>query len=331
MVGLVKKCVVVLTLGLMVSLGGCKEKAEFTIGINQFVAHPALDRAREGFMAGLESRGFKEGEQVSFDYQNAAANTSQASLISQTFVSNKVDLIFAIATPSAQASKGATEESQIPVLFSAVTDGVTAGLVDSNEVPGGNVSGTSDMSPMNRQFALIKSVLGDKQNIGVLYSTGEVNSVVQVDIIKEEAKVDEHHLVVKGVTSNQELLDALTLIIDDVVALLIPTDNLMATNIELIVETAKEKGVPVFGTEAAMVETGGALMTEGIDYYTLGFQAGLMAADVLEGKADISTLPVQHILESELELVINLDTARALGITIPEALLERARLIESGE
>lgn len=313
---------------LVVVLAGCEKDDKVKIGITQFVDHPALNRAKDGFVDALAERGFVDGENITIEFQSAQTDVSNANLIASTFVSKKVDLIYAIATPSAQAAKNATEGTDIPVLFSAVTDPVGAELVASNERPGGNVSGTSDMSPMDKQFAIIKAILGSNKKIGVLFNTGEQNSVVQVDAIKEAAKADGHTIVAKGVTDTQQLLLELQTLVGQVDAFLIPTDNLMASNIELIVTEAKETGKPVFGTEAGMVE-GGALATEGINYYDLGFQTGNMAADVLEGKVDISELAVE--LSEITELVINLKTAEELGITIPEDLLTRATKIGDGE
>src|SRR5690554_1915591 len=240
MVGLVKKGMIGFALVVVLALTGCtKDSDQIQIGISQFVAHPALDRTREGFIAGLEERGFKDGEKIKIVVQNSAADFTQADLIARNFVTDKVDLIFAIATPSAQAAKNATEDSKIPVLFSAVTDAEVAGLVETNEKPGGNVSGTSDMSPMDKQLDLITAVLGEGQKVGVLFNTGEVNSVVQVEIIEGFASDGNHTIVKRGVTNTQELLDALTLMVDEVDVFLIPTDNLMASNIELFVQKAK--------------------------------------------------------------------------------------------
>lgn len=328
MVGKVKLFMISLMFVLMsVGLVGCKSKEEITtIGISQIVEHKALDRTREGFIDGLKSRGYEEGKNIKFNFQNAQGDTNNANLIAQTFVSLKVDMIMAIATSSAQAAKNATDD--IPIVFSAVTDPVSAGLVESLDKPNTNLTGTSDMSPYDKQFDLIKAIFGTNKRIGVIYNISEVNSVVQIDIIKDFAKKDGHSLNIKGVTSSVELNDALTGIIGDVDLLLIPTDNLMASSMPLIVELANEKKVPIIGSEEALVEAG-ALITEGIDYYNLGFQTGLMAADILSGKKKVNEMSVETLKETKL--VINENELEQLGIEIPEELLNRAILVGSSD
>jgi putative tryptophan/tyrosine transport system substrate-binding protein len=328
MVGL-KKIIQISSVCLVIVLGlvGCKKSEVATIGMTQIVEHEALSSAREGFIDGLASRGFKEGENVKFIYQNAQGDTNNANLIAQTFVSKQVDLILAIATNSAQAAKNATEGTDIPVLFSAVTDPVKSELVLSNENPGGNVTGTSDMTPFGQQFALVKTLFGSNQKIGIIYNTNEPNSKIQVDLMKEFAKVDGHTLVIKGVTTTSELQDALIVMLNEVDLIMNPTDNLVASSMPLMTSLTLEAKVPMVGSEEAQVKAG-ALITEGIDYYNLGFQTGLMAADILEGKSP-QDIPVEILRETSL--VINKTTQEALGIQIPESLLSRAIFVESGD
>lgn len=322
-----RKFFIVCLLGVFVFLVGCKKDDKIQIGITQFVDHAALDRAREGFIKALADRGYVEDENIIIEFQSAHGDFANTNLIAETFVSKQVDLIYAIATPSAQAARNVTEDKDIPVLFSAVTDPVGAGLVESLENPGGNVSGTSDMSPMDKQFTLIRNVLGTNKRIGVLYSQGEQNSIVQVDAIREEAG-DDFTIDAVGISDSATLQLELEILLNKVDALFIPTDNLMASNMELIATEALEAGIPVFGTESNHV-LAGALMTEGIDYYDLGYQTGMMAADILDGKVKISELSVEF---SEVtKLIINLDTARALELEIPQELIDRATLVEDGE
>lgn len=325
MVGL-RRLLMMSIVGLAFLMTGCQKEHKIRIGITQFVDHAALDRARQGFIDALADRDYEHGQNIIIDYQSAHGDFANTTLIAETFVSKRVDLIFAIATPSAQAARNVTEGTNIPVLFSAVTDPVGAGLVDRLDKPGGNVSGTSDMSPMDKQFALIRAVLGTQKRIGVLYHQGEQNSIVQVDAIRKEAGHD-FAIEAVGIADSATLQLELEVLLRKVDALLIPTDNLMASNMELIAVKAIEAGIPVFGTEANQVEAG-ALMTEGIDYYDLGYQTGMMAADILEGKVEVSELAVQ--LSEVTELVINLDTAKALNLNIPQDLLDRATLIENG-
>lgn len=322
-----KRIIVVCLLSLVVLLAGCEKDDKIKIGITQFIDHDALDRAREGFIKALEDRGFVDGENIKIEYQSAQGVFADTKTIADTFITRKVKLIYAIATPSAQGARNATIDKNIPVLFSAVTDPVGAGLLENPEKPGTNISGTSDMSPMDKQFDLIRTIMGTGKTIGVLYSTGEQNSIVQVDAIRKEAG-NEFTIDAVGIADRNALLLQLPILLDRVDALLIPTDNLMAANMETISSIATEAAIPVFGTESNQV-TAGALMTEGIDYYDLGYQTGQMAADILEGKTKISEMAVE--LSEVTELIINLDTAKALGLTIPKELLDRAILIEDGE
>lgn len=327
MVGLLKTTQFLGTMFLILFvLIGCtnnKDDEVITIGITQIVEHPALDKNREGFIAGLASRGYVEGENVEFDYQNAQGEVATAHVIATGFVNKKVDMIMAIATPTAQAAKNATTE--IPVIFSSVTDPVDAGLVDSMESPGGNVTGTSDMSPISKQFDLMEQLFPNKKRVGMIYNTSESNSLVQVQIAQEIALERNYTLTLKGVTSTNDLQAALDILLDDVDLLFVPTDNLIASSMPILVSKSLEKQVPIIGTEQAHVEAG-ALITEGIDYYNLGFQTGLMAADVLDGIKEPSDLPVETL--SEAQLVINTKVASELGITIPDELKNRATLID---
>ncbi|MDF2698721.1 MAG: transporter substrate-binding protein [Haloplasmataceae bacterium] len=319
-------------------LVGCtkEDDGKFTIGITQIVEHDALDRTREGFIAGLATRGYVENENVEFIFQNAQDSIETADLIAKNFVSKKVDLIMAIATPSAQAVKNATNKkpilpflktgAKIPVVFSAVTDPVTAGLVDSNEAPGGNVTGTSDMTPMEKQFELIQIAFPGKTRIGIVYNTGEVNSQVQVDLAKSLKDQFGFTIIEKGITATSEIALAVDSIVDEIDILYIPTDNKVASSIPVIMDRTLDKGIPVIASEAGMVEAG-ALLTEGLDYYNLGFQTGLMAADILDGKKP-SEIPVETLKETQL--IINELTLETLGITLPETVLERAQMV-SGE
>ncbi|ERJ11167.1 ABC transporter substrate-binding protein [Haloplasma contractile] len=319
--------IIVLTVVVLMGCQNGNSDDVIKIGITQIVEHPALDRNREGFIKGLESRGFIDGENIKIDVKNAQGDTASAQLIADTFVSNKVDLIMAIATPTAQAAKNATMDHDIPVVFSAVTDPLAAGLVNTMETPGENVTGTSDMTPISKQFELIKSLFPNKTKVGIIFNTGESNSQIQVDLAKSLADEKGLTIIEKGITSSNEIQDALISLLPDVDVLYVPTDNTVASAMPVVIEKATELNIPVIGSEKAHVESG-ALITEGIDYFELGFQTGLMAADILEGK-DPKSISVETL--ENTSLVINLDTAQELNITIPDSFKERGELIESGE
>ena len=295
------------------------------IGISQFASHPALDLAREGFVEALDSKGLKEGENLNLELQNAEGDIATAQLIATSFTSSGKDLIFAIATPAAQVAFNTTKE--IPIITTAVTDAVQAGLVESKERSGTNVAGTSDAVPIDKQLELIKKIVKDVKTIGVLYNTSEVNSEIQVNALTELVKENNIEVIAKGVTSVNDISQGLDSILGSIDVLYTPADNMIASSMAIIASKAIEKQVPVMGAEEAHV-LGGALVTEGINYKKLGFEAGLMAVEVLEGK-EIKELSVKAL--EEAELVINEDTLEKLGISIDEEIMQRAKLIKGGE
>lgn len=305
--------------------GSTNEGKTVNIGITQIASHPALDASREGFLEALAEKGYKEGENLNIELQNAEGDIATAQLIATNFTSSKKDLIFAIATPAAQVAFNTTKD--IPIIVTAVTDAKEAGLVQSNEKSGTNVAGTSDAVPIEQQVKLIRDLFKDAKTIGVLYNTSEVNSEIQVNDLKEAAKANGFEVVTKGITSVNDISQALDAILGSVDVLYTPADNLVASSMAIIAAQATEKKVPVVGAEEAHVQNG-ALITEGISYKKLGYEAGLMAVQVLEG-SNISELPVKK--SEETQLVINEDTMNKLAITIDQSIMERATLIKGGE
>lgn len=305
--------------------GSTNEGKTVNIGITQIASHPALDASREGFLEALADKGYKEGENLNIELQNAEGDIATAQLIATNFTSSKKDLIFAIATPAAQVAFNTTKD--IPIIVTAVTDAKEAGLVQSNEKSGTNVAGTSDAVPIEQQVKLIRDLFKDAKTIGVLYNTSEVNSEIQVNDLKEAAKANGFEVVTKGITSVNDISQALDAILGSVDVLYTPADNLVASSMAIIAAQATDKKVPVVGAEEAHVQNG-ALITEGISYKKLGYEAGLMAVQVLEG-SNISELPVKK--SEETQLVINEDTMNKLGITIDQSIMERATLIKGGE
>ncbi|MEW8957118.1 ABC transporter substrate-binding protein [Clostridium sp.] len=294
------------------------------IGISQIASHPALDLAREGFIEALNSKGFKEGENLNIEVQNAEGDIATSQMIAQSFVSNKQDLIFAIATPAAQAAFNTTKD--IPIITTAVTDAVKSGLVESKDKSGTNVAGTSDAVPIDKQLKLVKEVFKDVKTIGVLYNTSEVNSEIQVNNLKELAKEMNIEVIEKGVNSVNDISQGLDSILDKIDVLYTPADNMVASSMPLIASKALEKKVPIMGAEEAHVK-GGALITEGVNYKKLGFEAGLMAVDVIEGK-NIEDMSIKN--SEDTELVINEDTLNKLSIEIPQEVMKKAKLIKGG-
>ncbi|MGI6425464.1 MAG: ABC transporter substrate-binding protein [Tepidanaerobacteraceae bacterium] len=306
-----KKIVICLLMMIVIMTGCGKHPGQEvkSIGINQFVEFAALDQCREGFIQALEDNGYIDGENINIDYQNGQGDMNVTQTISKKFVSDKKDLIFAIATPSAQASYNATKE--IPIIISAVTDPVAAGIVKSLDKPETNVSGTSDYLPVEKQLNLIKELAPNAKTIGVLYNTSEVNSEVQIEELKKVA--EGYEVVSLGVTSTNEVNNAINSLVKKIDVLYVPTDNLVVSSMPIIVKNTLEAKIPIIASDQGSVESG-ALATAGINYYKLGYDTGLMAVDVLKG-ADISEMPIKT--SDETDMFINENTLKALNIPTP--------------
>lgn len=316
---------VILTLLLTVSASLAQDAAEpIKIGVLQLVEHVSLDASYEGFVDALAEAGYIDGETISIDFQNAQADQSNMVTISERFVKNKVDLILAIATPAAQAVAAATTE--IPVIFTAVTDPVEARLVESMEKPGMNITGVSDAGPIDEQIGLFLTLKPDIKTIGILYNSSEVNSEIQA---KQAEKIAEDlGLKVKfgTVTSVNDIEQVLLSIAGEVEGIYLPTDNTFASAMANVAKVTEEKGLIVIAGAQGMVEEGG-LATIGLDYYKLGVQTGKLAVRVLNGEADPATTPVE--LLEDTDLLINLITAEAIGYTFSEELMNSADIIIS--
>jgi len=288
----------------------------FEVGIIQLVEHTALDATNKGFVAGLE----EEGILVNIDQQNAQNEQSTCDTIATKFVADDKDLIFAIATPAAQAVAGKTTD--IPIVFSAVTDAKSADLVESNETPGGNVTGTSDLTPVKEQIELLTQLLPEAKTVGILYCSAEVNSAVQVDLAKAEIEAAGLEWQEFTVSSSNEIQSVVESMIGKVDCAYAPTDNTIAAGMTTVAMVANENNLPVIVGESGMMEAGG-LATYSIDYYNLGKLAGYQAAKILRGEAEPATMPVEYLSADECELMINAEVAEQLGIEIPEELQEK--------
>ncbi|MBD7994927.1 ABC transporter substrate-binding protein [Arthrobacter sp. Sa2CUA1] len=287
------------------------------IGITQIVEHPSLDASREGFKRALLENGYTEGENITFDEQNAQNDQATATSIASKFASDGVDLVLAIATPTAQAAAQAITD--IPILITAVTEPEEAGLVDSWDAPGGNVSGTSDLNPVEDQLGLIKELAPDAKTLGIVYSSGEVNSEVQVELAKETAKKLGLELKLATVSNSAEVQQAAESL--DVDALYVPTDNNVVNALESMIQIAESKQIPLVVGEGDSVE-GGGLATWGIDYEELGYQTGLMAVKILKEGADPATMPIETL--DDIKLFVNKSAAANMGVELPASLLDKA-------
>ena len=293
----------------------------YTIGISQFAEHGSLDNCREGFLQGLENEGIVEGENLTVEYQNAAADMGTASQISDAFVSDKVDLICAIATPTAQSAYNAAMDSDIPVVYTAVTDPVAAELADEDGNPVGNVTGTSDELPIKEQLEMIRQMLPDAEKVGIMYTTSEANSISALETYKELAGDYGFEIVESGISTTADISLAADDLISQVDCITNLTDNTVVASLPTILEKANEKGIPVFGSEIEQVRIG-CLAAEGLDYVALGEQTGEMAAKILKGEAEASEMPYETITEPGF--YVNMKAAENLGITVPDELSQSA-------
>ena len=296
-------------------------KESYTIGIEQFAEHGSLDNCREGFLQGLEEEGIKEGDNLKVETKNAAADMGTAGQISDSFVSDKVDLICAIATPSAQSAYNAAMDAGIPVIYTAVTDPVAAELASEDGTPAGEVTGTSDKLPVEEQLKMIREILPQAKTIGIMYTTSEANSVYSIEQYEKLADKYGFKIEKTGITNTSEIQLAASDLLGKVDCLTNLTDNTVVSALPTVLGLANEKGIPVFGSEIEQVKLG-CLAAEGIEYTQLGKDTGKMAAKILKGEASASEMDYELITESSL--YVNEKVAENLGITVPDTMKERA-------
>ena len=297
-------------------LSGCsKNNGKVKIGVLQLVQHDALDANYQGFVDGLAKEGFVDGDNIVIDYQNASGDQSNCVTIAQKFVSDGVDLIFAIATPAAQAVANLT--TTIPVVVSSVTDPESANLVKSNAMPGTNVTGTSDLTPCAAQISLLKQLLPEAKTVGMLFCSSEENSRFQINLAEAECKRLGLSYVEATVSNTNEVQQVVQSLVGKVDAIYSPTDNMIASSMATVAMVANENRIPVIVGEEGMVKNGG-LATFGLNYYELGKQTAVMAAQILRDKADPATMPIQYLTSCDFSY--NPDTAAVLGVEIPAEL-----------
>ena len=288
------------------------------IGITQIVEHPALDANRQGIIDRLSELGYKEGRDVVYDIQIAQGNIATANLIAKKFVGDKVDLIVAIATPTAVAAAKATRD--IPIVISAITDPVGAKLVESLERPGRNVTGTTDLSPVKDQLALFKEIAPKVRRIGIIYNAGEPNSVTLVRLAREAAKELGYEIVEATVANSAGVMAAAKSLVGRADAVYVPTDNTVVSALEAVVKVCQDNDMPLITGDTDSVARG-AIAAIAIDYYELGRQTGDMVARILKG-ANPAEMPVETL--KNFELHVNVKAAEAMGVKLPEAFVKRA-------
>ncbi|MDI9498081.1 MAG: ABC transporter substrate-binding protein [Bacillota bacterium] len=283
------------------------------IGVVQFAQHASLDNCYYGLLEGLKEHGYVEGENLEVDYQNANADGGLNNTICQNFVSRGYDLIVGIATPSAMAAYNAARDEDIPVVFSAVTDPIEAQLQNADGTNVKGVTGTSDVLPIDEQLQMIRAFQPDAKTLGILYSTSETSSIASVRLYEEKAAAHGFTLVAEGVSESANVPAAALKIVNEVDALTNILDNMIVQNMPVIVERAKEAGLPYYGSEEEQVARG-CLATQGLDYLALGAQTGAMAARILNGEA-AESIPISQI--EKASGFYNSTVMAELGLELP--------------
>ena len=310
------------------SAKGAKEEGDsgengiaYTIGISQFAEHGSLDNCREGFLKGLEEEGIVEGKNLKVVYDNAQTDTGTAGTIAEGFVSQNVDLVCAIATPCAMSAYNACMETEIPVVYTAVSDPAEAGLADGEGNPVGNITGSSDILPVEEQLGMIRKLMPEAKKIGIIYTTSEANSVSTIAAYKERAGEYGFEIVDTGITAPSEVELAAADLVTKVDCITNLTDNTVVDALQTVLAIAREKKVPVFGSEIEQVKSG-CVASMGIEYVELGRQTGVMAAKILKGEAKAEETP--FIAATEAELYINTAAAEQIGMELDGEYLKDA-------
>ena len=310
---------VVLAAAMALGLAGCggqstqekQEKDSYTVGIVQLAPHPALDEATQGFQDAVKEA---LGDKVTFDFQNAANDPATCATIANGFVSAGVDLIMANATPAVQAAAAATGD--IPVLGTSVTEyGVAFGIKDFSGTVGGNVSGTSDLAPLDQQAAMIQEWCPEAKNVGLLFCSAEANSQYQVDMVQKYLEEMGYTCTQYPFSDSNDIAAVTTTAVAASDVIYVPTDNTVATNASIVDNICRPAGVPVFAGEQGIC-AGCGVATLSISYYDLGVTTGEMAVKILTGEADISQMPIEYA--PQFTKMYNADICEALGLTPPE-------------
>ena len=293
----------------------------YTIGISQFAEHGSLDNCRTGFLEGLKEAGIEEGVNLTVLFDNAQADTATASMISDNYVSQKVDLICAIATPSAMSAYNSCLDGDIPVIYTAVSDPVSAGLAKEDKTPEGNITGTADTLPVEAQLKMIRDLMPDAKKIGILYTTSEANSVSTIKEYKELAENYDFEIVDSGINTVADVEMAAKDLASKVDCISNLTDNTVVSALQTVIAAADEKNIPVFGSEIEQVKIG-CLASMGIDYIALGKQTGEMAAKILKGESKAEEMPYEVC--SGASFYVNTAVADKLNFELDQATVDGA-------
>lgn len=296
-------------------------EGSYVIGISQFAEHGSLDNCREGFLQGLAEAGIVEGQNLTVLYDNSQADMSMASTIADSFVSQKVNLICGIATPSAMSAYNSCMNTDIPVIYTAVSDPVASGLAKEDGSSVGNITGTSDYLAVTEQLEMIRKIMPDAKKIGIIYTTSETNSISTVAEYEKYAADYGFEIVSTGINQISEVELAAKDMVTKVDCITNLTDNTVVSALQTVIAAANDAGIPVFGSEVEQVKAG-CVASMGLEYVELGKQTGAMAAKVLKGEAKASELNFEVI--SEASLYVNTAAAAKINLTLDEAFVNSA-------
>lgn len=303
---------------IILSLLSCKKTSQIKIGVLQLIEHNALDSAYKGFVDGLKEAGYEDGKNIIIDYQNAQGEQANCITIGQKFINDKSDLILAIATPAAQAIANMTKD--IPILITAVTDPADSKLVADNNAPGGNVTGTSDLTPVEAQIELLKEIISNVKTVGLLYCSSEQNSVFQINIAKKKLDAMGIKYIDIAISNLNEIQQVIQNVIGKVEAIYTPTDNMIANGMATVALMTEPAKIPVICGEGGMTMLGGTA-TYGINYYELGKLTSTQAVSILKGDKKTSEMPIEYL--QKFDLVVNTNMIESIGLTIPESLYNK--------
>lgn len=303
---------------IILSLLSCKNTSQIKIGVLQLIEHNALDSAYKGFVDGLKEAGYEDGKNIIIDYQNAQGEQANCITIGQKFINDKSDLILAIATPAAQAIANMTKD--IPILITAVTDPADSKLVADNNAPGGNVTGTSDLTPVEAQIELLKEIIPNVKTVGLLYCSSEQNSVFQINIAKKKLDAMGIKYIDIAISNLNEIQQVIQNVIGKVEAIYTPTDNMIANGMATVALMTEPAKLPVICGEGGMTMLGGTA-TYGINYYELGKLTSTQAVSILKGDKKTAEMPIEYL--QKFDLVVNTNMIESIGLTIPESLYNK--------
>ena len=308
-------------------LCGCNEQSSSkgpVIGVAQYLNHPGLDETRQGFMDEMKRLGFGADSNTRYDYQNASGDLSTAQSIAEKFANNDYALIFSIATPMSQAVQRAVRGKAIPIVFGAITDPVSAGLIESMERPGDNITGTSDRWPYKKQMELIREALPRAVRIGVVFNPGEANTRYAMEQTRTAAKELDLKLVESAISGPNDIIEAVESLARKIDALYVPADNTAMAGATTIVRTANKYQIPVVAGDPGTFDAG-CVVGLGVSYSDLGVQAARLASKILKKKAKAGDLPI--VVSSNPKLMVNLGVAKRLNIVLPDSLVKRADVV----